>query len=695
MDVRLTGTPVQPVLEVVSDYEEPLPGTRTRVNDWARSLKARWDAHAGAWHVNATHPHPPNTLLGNVRVAEYDVDETFDPSVDADDVYYPLVGVVDDRYAVIYPRFYGFEACEHILPLSARWEKGEGRFRAPLTDIVTRDGDPVHADLVVSDTVRQIAASVHATHAPDPDFPDPDTATAKHAHELATATNGDTLTDHDRERVPEWFGLNLYGYQHAGALAVADGHYLLADAPGVGKTRTSLAAAAVSGTQRLLIVVPPVVLTNWERETTTSNLTHPTGGSVVVVSAKKKQPELPATGVVIVADSLIVSRPALRDAICQWSPDCLIYDEAHRAKTWTSKRAETMRDIARHVTGPRICLTGTPVLNTTAELASILSITGHLDPVFTGVDAFMHTYCKRNRFRAWETRLNKVDQLKHVLDERVWVRRTKSDVLPDLPQKQRSTTYLDVDLKEYREAHAEVITTITEWLDTLDSPPTLAEAEKYARSSIGLVSPLRQAAGKAKIQAAEELITEHVANLTTDTEGRYESPLLVWAHHNSVITSLYDSLDAPCAVIDGATSTDERAEYVDAFQNGELAVLFCSISAAAVGITLTHGCDMIFVERDWTPALNTQAEDRMARVGQNRPVSIHTLIAVGTLDEQVARVLDEKADMLDRILTKGDNRVTDNDDAPASGYSTTTRIVLRLVETAMRKKYPTSAVSFS
>jgi hypothetical protein len=341
-----------------------------------------------------------------------------------------------------------------------------------------------------------------------------------------------------------------------------------------------------------------------------------------------------------------------------------------------------------------------------ADLTAALAISGHLDTVFGGLSQFLETYCKQNFFGAWVAREEMMDQLLAILEARVWTRRTKAQVLPDLPKKFRSGVFLDVDLAGFRAAHADVEAKIDDWLDQFESRngrmPTApdaysdpskevgaggSEVETWARGQVGLVSPLRRAAGMAKVEPAVDRIREHVEATTSGT-GRnavYDRPLIVWVHHREVGDAMALAVPAAVArteIIRGGTSADDRGRIVDDFQAGKIPVLVASIAAAGVGITLTRSCDSIFVETDWTVSNVTQAEDRQLRIGQTRPVALTTLIAVGTLDERIQGVLQKKSVLLDQLLPGGDNRPAimglDSDSA-ATPAGIVTDIAVRLI----------------
>ena len=132
-----------------------------------------------------------------------------------------------------------------------------------------------------------------------------------------------------------------------------------------------------------------------------------------------------------------------------------------------------------------------------------------------------------------------------------------------------------------------------------------SEVETWARGEVGLISPLRRAAGMAKVEAAVDRIREHVEG-TTDDSGRapvYTRPLVVWVHHREVGDALALAVPAAVArtaILRGGVSEDKRGRIVDDFQDGKIPVLVASIAAAGVGITLTAACDTTFVETDWS-----------------------------------------------------------------------------------------------
>lgn len=635
--------------------------------------------------------------------------ETYDTDLEGvdtlDELVEPIMQLASDRRMVlIRPRLLGFKMTKELLGSGAMWDRERQRFYMPVGDLLKK-GEP-RPDLNIPEDALEAAWEQHERiHTDD--------GLISQASKAALAKDVVDLTDKEIKAltdrvgdIPKWFGLPLYPYQRVGALAVAAGHNLLADAMRVGKTRTALAVAAMRGSRRTLIVAPPVVLTNWQRNVDECLLATLGGkypdGKVVEFRTGRKEPEMPDNGVVIISDSLLTSRKHLQDAIVKWEPDVTLYDEAHRAKNFESARTRAVLRVAAASDFP-LPMTGTPLFQTPQELAPLLEMTGHLTPVFGGLDEFMEAYCWQNKWGGWAPRVKTLPGLRKMLDTYVWVRRTKDQVLKDLPKVSRGDLDLDIDLKLFNAAHREVSEKVVEWIEefredfgrlpshthTDSKGKTVDEIAEFARDrGIEFISKLRRAAGLAKVPSAVEYIKEHVYSTTErDENGRkvFTRPLLVWTYHTEVseeMSQVVPNEVDDAAIIMGGISQNKRQRLIDEFQDGKIPVLVCQISAAGVGIDLTRSSDALFVETDWVNALVQQAEERVQGVNQKRPVMLTTMVARGTLDDRIQRVLHEKSKILDPLLGgNNDVSVVEVEDEEASASA----VLIEIIDTELRK----------
>lgn len=716
----LTGTYRQPELRLPFSWGATMPrDSRLSVQDWVKELDSRrFDRSEKVWYITGTGiKTSPDKFLADAGI-EVDFSQATGELAGLDSLnslWRPLVKRSSrfPHMAFVRPRLAGFGSMQAILGAGAAWDKNLQRFDVQLSDLIEMngqagavgDGPKRKRGLIMDDeTYTAAVASMQQKRIPE--------HVRMAARELAASTGveGDEqieLSPRTKElvdivaghtgRIPDWFGLALYPFQVAGAYAIVGGHNALCDAPGLGKTRQALAAAAINGSDRIVIVVPPLVVTNFCREANAAlgpkfsammpeppaPAAEPAKGRkskpkkpkkkpefppyITPIRAGRKVPDFPDAGVIVIADSLLASRPELMDELIEWNPTCVLFDEVHRAATWGGKRATADRNLACSIDDLRVAMTGTPFKANPVEAANMLAITGHLDPVFGGASSYIDRYASQNHFGAWLPKRNMLSELERRLSLSCWVRRNKQDVLKQLPGKFRTTRVVDIDARGFQQAHTDLYDKIGAWADEMLEEGRIItpdEIKKYARTHIELITPLRAAAGVAKTPAAINIITDWLES-TTDTAAdgtkTYTRPLVVWVHHNPVMEALKAAIPADMAgigFIDGSTPEHRRQPEADKLQNGEIGVIFCSILAAGFGITLTRSSDVIFIETDWTPANISQAEDRVHRIGQTETCMITTLLAVDTLDPHMRAILRNKGKDLNVLMPGADNNVT-------------------------------------
>lgn len=400
----------------------------------------------------------------------------------------------------------------------------------------------------------------------------------------------------------------LYPYQLDGVRWLVDhDRALLADDMGLGKTAQTL--LALPGDTGALVVAPASLLRVWEAE---CRRWRPDLTPCIVRGRGSARTPNPSELVICSYESLPTAA-----VIGSISAVTLVIDECHRAKGRDTARAKALRALglrAQRVWG----ITGTPLLGRPFDLWGVLTSLGTAEAVFGKMSAFFRLFsATKNRWGGWE--FGAIDPSVPERLRRVMIRRTKAEALPNLPAKTRR--YIPCD------AGRDLPESVAEYLDAGVLPP------------FEMLAAARAATAKARIPAALDLI------------GDYEdagTPLLVFSAHRAPIDALADR--EGWAVITGDTPIDTRADIVARFQAGALRGVGLTIQAGGVGLTLTYASHVLFVDRDWTPAINAQAEDRVHRIGQKNAVDIAIMQSTHALDRRVAEIIEAKIALIDAAI---------------------------------------------
>jgi len=117
---------------------------------------------------------------------------------------------------------------------------------------------------------------------------------------------------------------------------------------------------------------------------------------------------------------------------------------------------------------------------------------------------------------------------------------------------------------------------------------------------------------------------------------------------HSVLSNFYgkDGL-----LIDGKLSAKKRMAIAKQFQSGEYPFIVITLKAGNSGLTLTEACNVIHFDRWWNPSVENQATDRAHRIGQTQNVQVVKLVTKGTLEERIDRVLKDKTELFDKIIS--------------------------------------------
>jgi len=444
-------------------------------------------------------------------------------------------------------------------------------------------------------------------------------------------------------------GGELRPFQRAGvAYALNAKRTFIADEMGLGKTVQALATIHAANAYPAIVVCPASLKLNWAREATKW-----LPGRTVAVWNGKAKLNHPADVVIINYDVLKKNLEALQAL----KPQTVIFDESHYAKNYKAQRTEAAKALA-HGVAYRLALTGTPILNRPQELLSQLGIIGRLDDL-GGFWNFVNRYCatRQDRFGLDLSGAEHLDELNEKLRATCYVRRNKSDVLKELPAKQRSILPVALsNAAEYKRAERDLIAWLRDQAesDTMfnASLAGLSEDEQRTRRNEHANSA-EQAARRAeqlvKIETLKLLAATGKLEAVTDwVESFIETgeKLVVFAHHIAIVEALAEKFNAPA--ITGSTPIEKRQEYVDRFQTEPTCkIIVLNIRAGGVGLTLTAASNVAFVELDWTPAAHDQAEDRCHRIGQTNAVNVWYFLAEATIDTQIHELIEKKRAVVD------------------------------------------------
>lgn len=418
---------------------------------------------------------------------------------------------------------------------------------------------------------------------------------------------------------PAVFSGQLRPFQQAGlSWLLLTPRALLADEMGLGKTVQALACAAQEGIFPLLIVPPPHLCRNWLAETLRFLRVENRVPRVHLVKGLTPYP-LPEADVYILHYLLL---RGWKETLPRLHFHTVIFDEIQelrRAGTEKYSAASLLSESCERVIG----LSGTPIYNYGGEIWNVVNI---LDYHFLGDwESFSREWCA-----GYGNRIVLKPQLlgDHLRREGLMLRRTKQEVLPELPEKRRLVQEIDADDGLYQQLMAPVKEKLLR----------LRQGEKLTPSARALLEDQisqeeRQATGLAK--------APYVCQFVRALLGAGEKVLL-FAHHHAVMDLYQKELKSEHPVfITGREAAAKKEEAVDRFMAGKTDLCCVSLRAAS-GLNLQRATCVVFGELDWSPAVHSQAEDRAHRIGQRDSLLCYYLVSPRGSDQEMQEALGLK-----------------------------------------------------
>ncbi len=469
---------------------------------------------------------------------------------------------------------------------------------------------------------------------------------------------------------PAGFVGELMAFQTEGvAFLKANERTLLADDMGLGKTVQALAALSETNAFPAVVVCTPNLCPQWRQMAQTFLAPRAPQDDLFekpvechIVKGLKPYP-LPAASIYIIHYGII---RAWRNALSGLAPKTVIFDEIQELRYPTTEKysaASLVAQDARYAWG----LSGTPIYNLGGEIWSVLNI---LDFHCLGdYDSFSREWCSGYG----QKKLSKPEVLgDHLRREGLMLRRRKADVQSQLPPKRRVVMAINHDNELYDKLIQPAIKLATQYAGITDwheRGQALREIDSTARQATGISkAPFTAAFVRGLLEAGEKVLVFN------------------W-HHEVHKTVMEDLADYKPVRLTGSETPNQKREAKEKFIEGETPVILLSLrTTAGLDGLQDAGTCCVFGELDWSPAVHSQCEDRLHRIGINadlESILCYYLVADTGTDEVMQEALGLKVGQF--VALMGDTAATeqDKDDALKAAEKHIDQIVYKLQKKAI------------
>jgi non-specific serine/threonine protein kinase len=406
---------------------------------------------------------------------------------------------------------------------------------------------------------------------------------------------------------------------------------ILADDMGLGKTIQSIAFCSQLKTDLPILVVGPTnVIYNWESEI---KKFLPQAKVVIYTGSNRAQQEhkLSSATFVITTFGIVKNDSEILSAL---EFEAIFVDEAQYIKNPQAQISQSMKTLNARF---KLAMTGTPVEN-------------HLQDLWNLFDFAMPNYLGTKREFDISVKDGQLDVLKAKIKPFV-LRREKREVLQSLPEK--TEILLKCPMSSAQQQLYETV---------------LSAVKSGIRNSVGKIEKLNILTSLLKLRqvcthpgllpelndpdmesAKFNLATETIAKLVE--EGHKVVLFSQFTQMLDILQKWSTSEKIYTERIDGSVTGKNRADAVTRFQTTEKSGLFLiSLKAGGVGINLTTADYVIHMDPWWNPAIESQATDRVHRMGQQNKVIVYKLITEGTIEEKIQLLQESKKALLAQIV---------------------------------------------
>lgn len=424
---------------------------------------------------------------------------------------------------------------------------------------------------------------------------------------------------------PEGLALRPYQVEGVKMIAERNGRCLLADQPRLGKTIQVIAYLILHPEIRpALIVVPASIKEQWKREI---NKWLP-GEKCKVVNGLKDS--IPDSGIVI------INYDILYNYYCDIEDKgfkMLVGDECHKVKNMNSRMSKMFKYLSKgieHIIG----ISGTPISNRPSEFFTILSI---LAPdIFNSHQKYLDEFCNARRDPSGKGSSNP-ERLNAILKSTIMIRRLRSEVWKDIPEKERIIIPVEIDNREeYNTAERDLIKYLRETKGNR-AAQNAVRSEALARFNV-----LKDIAARGKLKQAIDWIEDFIE----------AEKLVTICVHRNMVEQLNEHFSKNSVKYYGGMSSKQKDLAVEKFtKDPEIDLFIGNVIAAGVGLPLHIADATLTLELGWVPSDHEQAEDRViSESKKNVPITAYYLVAMNTIEETIAAMIDRKSVVLSKIL---------------------------------------------
>ena len=420
----------------------------------------------------------------------------------------------------------------------------------------------------------------------------------------------------------------IKGYNYLKTLASYEFGGILADEMGLGKTLQAITFLLSNENKKSIVITPTSLIYNWKSEiekfapTLKVGLAH--GNKINRENVIQNNEHY---------DIILTTYNTYKNDQDKYEKihfDYCIIDEAQNIKNPDSLISRSIKKVNAKV---KFALTGTPIENNLVELWSIF------DFVMPG-----YLYNKQTFKRIFEGDNTNISELKKMIQPFI-LRRSKADVIKELPEKIEHKYYVELE-KEHKRAYNGFVKLVKNKL------------EEYNDGSIAIFSyltKLRQLALAPDIMVknykGKNSKIDLLMNLINENKDR---KILVFSQFTKVLELIGKRLNEEninYSYLDGKTKAEQRLALVDEFNKDEDKKIFLiSLKAGGTGLNLTSASMVVHFDPLWNPSVENQATDRAHRIGQKNVVDVVKLISKNTVEEKVIELQEEKKDLIDSVM---------------------------------------------